>query len=50
MNDIEFRTWADFSDFEEERQIEIQEYEIIEDKPKKRKKNENKILRKVVER
>ena len=36
--------------FEEERQIEIPEYEIIEDKPKKRKKkNENKILRKVVE-
>lgn len=50
MINIEFCTWDAMSDFfEEERQIEIPEYEIIEDKPKRKKKNENKILRKVVE-
>ena len=49
MNNTKFRIWADSSDDFEVRQIEIPEYEIIEDKPKKRKENENKILRKVVE-
>ena len=46
MNDIISCTWDDIRDFFEEGQIEIQEYEIIENK---RKENENKILRKVVE-
>ena len=49
MTDIEFCTCDDTTDLsEEESQIEIPEYEIIKDKPKKRKKkDENKILRKV---